>query len=147
MNDELARKVFLNAFNEELEKISHQRDAAEIEKWASSVCYDWDDLSDMEKQAFIGRALKAVKGMFGRGAGSAGAQAAKKLRPKASRPDAGKFLQSSGMTPRGNPTVMRTARSGGFRATRGGGARTGHYTAGIPLNLEKMSHVLALLRE
>jgi hypothetical protein len=128
MHEELAQRIFLEAFEDEMTKISSAR-----------------GLTELEKQAFIGRMMKAVGKAFGKGKPAVGTQVAKSVRPKA--PAGGKFLQSSGMTGRGNPTVMRTARTGGFQATRGGGARTGRYTAGIPLNLEKMSHVLALLQE
>lgn len=64
MNDELARRVFFEAFEDEMIKISASR-----------------GMTDLEKQAFIGKAMKAVGKAFGKRKPAVGTRVGKKTRP------------------------------------------------------------------
>jgi hypothetical protein len=72
------------SFHAELEKIAYQSERMEFEKVASTIFYDWDDLTEMEKDAFfekvlpaLARAGRAAGGAIGRGAEAIGGGLAK----------------------------------------------------------------------
>lgn len=89
MNEAVARKVLLSAFHDELEKLSwastarkEKKAAAQhIEKWASATFPDWNELSDLEKQAFIGKMVQSVGKAFGMGKPAAGKAVMQKAKP------------------------------------------------------------------
>ena len=62
--------VAIASFQEELEKIAYQSERLEFEKVARAMFYDWDDLTEMEKDAFIQKVLPALA-QAGRAAGGA----------------------------------------------------------------------------
>lgn len=81
MNEDIARKVLLAAFEDELEKIAAQRQAQNLEKWASATFPDWDELSEMEKQAFLGKMVQGIGKAFGMGKPAAGKAVIQKAKP------------------------------------------------------------------
>lgn len=92
MTEKLAHKILLHAFNDELEKIAQQRQSENIEKWASATFHDWDDLTDMQKQAFIGKMMKSVGKAFGMGKPAAGKAIMQKAKPLVDFAGEGKAL-------------------------------------------------------
>jgi hypothetical protein len=76
--EKLAQRILLDAFNDELEKIATRN---RLEKWAAANVSDWDELSDLEKRAFIGKMVQSVGKFFGRGTPSGAQAVAKKARP------------------------------------------------------------------
>jgi len=92
MTEKLAHQILLHAFNDELEKIAARRRVETVEKWASATFSDWDDLTDMQKQAFIGKMVKGLGKAFGVGQPAAGKAVMKKAKPMVDFSGAGKPL-------------------------------------------------------